>query len=103
MYDLAASWRIIIIASVTGVWKVQWILQIDSGCIKSMFCNHDGLFVRYGSALSNYTMENGPSTHNGEEKQIWERPWTLEEMRQNSASWSLAADSGVKTSPCVTS
>ncbi|XP_063047847.1 WASH complex subunit 2 isoform X2 [Engraulis encrasicolus] len=40
-------------------------------------------------------MENGPSTHNGEEKQIWERPWTLEEMRQNSASWSLAADSGL--------
>lgn len=41
------------------------------------------------------TMENGPSNYNGEEKQIWERPWTLEEMRKNSANWSLAADSGV--------
>ncbi|KAL2083608.1 hypothetical protein ACEWY4_021381 [Coilia grayii] len=40
-------------------------------------------------------MENGPSNHNGEEKQIWERPWTLEEMRQSSANWSLAADSGL--------
>ncbi|XP_076142304.1 WASH complex subunit 2A isoform X3 [Alosa pseudoharengus] len=40
-------------------------------------------------------MENGPSNYNGEEKQIWERPWTLEEMRKNSANWSLAADSGL--------
>ncbi|XP_078129951.1 WASH complex subunit 2 isoform X6 [Sander vitreus] len=34
---------------------------------------------------------NGPSTS----EQIWERPWTLEEMRQSSANWSLAADSGL--------
>lgn len=42
-------------------------------------------------------MANGPSKTEQSEKgaQIWERPWTLEEMRQNSASWSLAADSGV--------
>lgn len=40
-------------------------------------------------------MENGPSTHNGEAEQVWERPWTLEEMQSNSTNWSLAADSGV--------
>lgn len=42
-------------------------------------------------------MANGPSRSEQSEKgaQIWERPWTLEEMRQNSATWSLAADSGV--------
>ncbi|XP_062256903.1 WASH complex subunit 2 isoform X2 [Platichthys flesus] len=42
-------------------------------------------------------MANGPSQseHFGEDAQIWERPWTLEEMRQSSASWSLAADSGL--------
>ncbi|XP_068424088.1 WASH complex subunit 2 isoform X2 [Clinocottus analis] len=40
---------------------------------------------------------NGPSRseHLRKEPQIWERPWTLEEMRQNSANWSLAADSGL--------
>uniref|UniRef100_A0A3B4A4Y4 Uncharacterized protein n=1 Tax=Periophthalmus magnuspinnatus TaxID=409849 RepID=A0A3B4A4Y4_9GOBI len=26
---------------------------------------------------------------------VWERPWTIEEMKQNSANWSLAADSGL--------
>lgn len=36
---------------------------------------------------------NGPSSQ--KDTQMWERPWTLEEMRQNSANWSLAADSGV--------
>lgn len=42
-------------------------------------------------------MANGPSRseHLEKDAQIWERPWTLEEMRQNSANWSLAADSGV--------
>ncbi|KAI5108141.1 WASH complex subunit 2 isoform X2, partial [Silurus meridionalis] len=40
-------------------------------------------------------MENGPSHCNGEAEQVWERPWTLEEMRKNSANWSLAADSGL--------
>ncbi|XP_028845694.1 WASH complex subunit 2 isoform X3 [Denticeps clupeoides] len=40
-------------------------------------------------------MENGPNNHNGEEQHIWERAWSLEEMRRNSASWSLAADSGL--------
>ncbi|CAL9688330.1 unnamed protein product [Knipowitschia caucasica] len=29
------------------------------------------------------------------EAQVWERAWTIEEMRQNSTSWSLAADSGL--------
>lgn len=40
---------------------------------------------------------NGPSKseHLEKDAQIWERPWTLEEMRQSSANWSLAADSGV--------
>lgn len=40
---------------------------------------------------------NGPSRseHLEKDAQIWERPWTLEEMRQSSANWSLAADSGV--------
>ncbi|XP_026210937.1 WASH complex subunit 2 isoform X3 [Anabas testudineus] len=42
-------------------------------------------------------MPNGLSRSEQSEKgaPIWERPWTLEEMRQNSASWSLAADSGL--------
>ncbi|XP_047668068.1 WASH complex subunit 2C isoform X3 [Tachysurus fulvidraco] len=40
-------------------------------------------------------MENGPSNCNGEAEQVWERPWTLDEMRINSANWSLAADSGL--------
>ncbi|XP_068183938.1 WASH complex subunit 2 isoform X2 [Antennarius striatus] len=40
---------------------------------------------------------NGPSTGERLEKdaQIWERAWTVEEMRQNSHNWSLAADSGL--------
>ncbi|XP_030298012.1 WASH complex subunit 2 isoform X3 [Sparus aurata] len=42
-------------------------------------------------------MANGPSRsdHLENDAQIWERPWTLEEMRQTSANWSLAADSGL--------
>ncbi|XP_056326514.1 WASH complex subunit 2A isoform X2 [Danio aesculapii] len=40
-------------------------------------------------------MENGPSNHNGEAEQVWERPWTLEEMQKSSTNWSLAADSGL--------
>ncbi|XP_053188839.1 WASH complex subunit 2 isoform X1 [Scomber japonicus] len=42
-------------------------------------------------------MANGPSRseHLEKDAQIWERPWSLEEMRQSSASWSLAADSGL--------
>lgn len=40
---------------------------------------------------------NGPSRidHLEKDAQLWERPWTLEEMRQSGANWSLAADSGV--------
>uniref|UniRef100_A0A8C3G1I3 WASH complex subunit 2C n=1 Tax=Cyclopterus lumpus TaxID=8103 RepID=A0A8C3G1I3_CYCLU len=40
---------------------------------------------------------NGPSRSEYLKKdaQTWERPWTLEEMRQSSANWSLAADSGL--------
>ncbi|XP_044069707.1 WASH complex subunit 2 isoform X2 [Siniperca chuatsi] len=40
---------------------------------------------------------NGPSRseHLEKDAQIWERPWSLEEMRQSSANWSLAADSGL--------
>ncbi|XP_067466214.1 WASH complex subunit 2 isoform X2 [Thunnus thynnus] len=42
-------------------------------------------------------MANGPSRseHLGKDAQIWERPWSLEEMRQSSTNWSLAADSGL--------
>lgn len=43
-------------------------------------------------------MANGPSRNEHlehEDAQIWERPWSLEEIRQHSANWSLAADSGV--------
>ncbi|XP_041803233.1 WASH complex subunit 2 isoform X3 [Chelmon rostratus] len=35
------------------------------------------------------------SEHLEKDAHIWERPWTLEEMRQTSANWSLAADSGL--------
>ncbi|XP_042357922.1 WASH complex subunit 2 isoform X2 [Plectropomus leopardus] len=40
---------------------------------------------------------NGPSRseHLEKDAQIWERPWSLEEMRRSSANWSLAADSGL--------
>ncbi|XP_062319292.1 WASH complex subunit 2 isoform X2 [Osmerus eperlanus] len=39
----------------------------------------------------------GPSQSNpiGKDVQIWERPWTLDEIRQTGANWSLAADSGL--------
>ncbi|KAM9726555.1 WASH complex subunit 2 isoform 3-T3 [Menidia menidia] len=42
-------------------------------------------------------MANGPSraAYLDKDAQIWERPWSLEEIRQHSASWSLAADSGL--------
>uniref|UniRef100_A0A3B5LWJ1 FAM21/CAPZIP domain-containing protein n=1 Tax=Xiphophorus couchianus TaxID=32473 RepID=A0A3B5LWJ1_9TELE len=40
---------------------------------------------------------NGPSRSEAFSKdaQVWERPWSLEEIRQQSANWSLAADSGL--------
>ncbi|KAI4879762.1 hypothetical protein NFI96_030317 [Prochilodus magdalenae] len=41
------------------------------------------------------SMENGPSNYNGETEPVWERPWTLDEMRKTSSDWSLAADSGL--------
>ncbi|XP_016417452.1 WASH complex subunit FAM21-like isoform X2 [Sinocyclocheilus rhinocerous] len=44
--------------------------------------------------MSNF-MENVPSNHNGETEQVWERPWTLEEMQKSGTNWSLAADSGL--------
>ncbi|KAF7650000.1 hypothetical protein LDENG_00132330 [Lucifuga dentata] len=42
-------------------------------------------------------MANGLSRPESLEKdaQVWERAWTLEEIRQASANWSLAADSGL--------
>ncbi|XP_028325021.1 WASH complex subunit 2 isoform X3 [Gouania willdenowi] len=33
--------------------------------------------------------------HLDKDGRIWERPWTIEEMRQNGTNWSLAADSGL--------
>ncbi|XP_041123962.1 WASH complex subunit 2 isoform X2 [Polyodon spathula] len=39
---------------------------------------------------------NGTTEQNGSEgDHIWERPWSLEEMRKTSENWSLAADSGL--------
>ncbi|KAJ8361516.1 hypothetical protein SKAU_G00180410 [Synaphobranchus kaupii] len=46
------------------------------------------------SALSP-AVANGPSEQNGDGEQVWERPWSLEEIRKTSANWSLAADSGL--------
>ncbi|XP_078788157.1 WASH complex subunit 2 isoform X7 [Oryzias latipes] len=48
------------------------------------------------SALQEF-MANGPDRNNLLEKDahIWERPWSVEEIRQHSANWSLAADSGL--------
>ncbi|KAF6726845.1 WASH complex subunit FAM21, partial [Oryzias melastigma] len=42
-------------------------------------------------------MANGPARNELLEKDacIWERPWSVEEIRQHSANWSLAADSGL--------
>jgi hypothetical protein len=30
---------------------------------------------------------------------VWERPWSVEEIRRSSQSWSLAADAGVRDGP----
>nr|XP_039333750.1 WASH complex subunit 2A-like [Saimiri boliviensis boliviensis] len=30
---------------------------------------------------------------------VWERPWSVEEIRRSSQSWSLAADAGVRGGP----
>ncbi|XP_062852157.1 WASH complex subunit 2 isoform X2 [Trichomycterus rosablanca] len=40
-------------------------------------------------------VENGPSNYNNTAEHVWERPWTLDEMRNNCSNWSLAADSGL--------
>uniref|UniRef100_A0A8C6S3L8 Uncharacterized protein n=1 Tax=Neogobius melanostomus TaxID=47308 RepID=A0A8C6S3L8_9GOBI len=42
-------------------------------------------------------LTNGPSKseHSDKDAQIWERAWTIEEMKQNSNNWSLAADAGL--------
>ncbi|XP_040178115.1 WASH complex subunit 2C [Rana temporaria] len=37
---------------------------------------------------------NGPVSCTGEEA-VWERPWSLEEIRRSSHSWSLGADAGL--------
>lgn len=36
-----------------------------------------------------------PGTSQPGEKKLWERPWTVEELRKGSANWTLAADSGL--------
>uniref|UniRef100_A0A8C7X5A0 FAM21/CAPZIP domain-containing protein n=1 Tax=Oryzias sinensis TaxID=183150 RepID=A0A8C7X5A0_9TELE len=48
------------------------------------------------SALQEF-MANGPDRNDLLEKDahIWERPWSVEEIRQHGANWSLAADSGL--------
>jgi hypothetical protein len=30
-----------------------------------------------------------------EEPKIWEKPWSLEQIKSNSTTWSLAGDAGV--------
>lgn len=37
--------------------------------------------------------QNESSFSSGEK--VWERPWSFDEMRNNSANWTLAADAGV--------
>ncbi|KAL4640664.1 WASH complex subunit FAM21-like isoform X3 [Arapaima gigas] len=41
------------------------------------------------------SLANGLSQRDAEGEQLWERPWSLDEMRRSSATWSLAADSGL--------
>ncbi|XP_071010099.1 WASH complex subunit 2-like [Oncorhynchus clarkii lewisi] len=45
--------------------------------------------------MANVPSKSSKSNHTGKDGQVWERLWTLEEMRQTSANWSLAADSGL--------
>jgi len=37
-----------------------------------------------------------PSTSSNNGEKLWERPWTIEEMRKGSSNWNLAADAGVR-------
>lgn len=39
-----------------------------------------------------------PNTTPGNEDKIWERSWTVDELRKGSSNWTLAADSGVRLS-----
>ena len=32
----------------------------------------------------------------GEDKNVWDRPWSVDEMRDNATGWSLASDAGVR-------
>ncbi|KPP62263.1 hypothetical protein Z043_119560, partial [Scleropages formosus] len=41
------------------------------------------------------SLANGPSQRDPDGEQLWERPWSPDEMRRSSATWSLAADSGL--------
>lgn len=34
-------------------------------------------------------------TQSNEEPKIWEKPWSLEQIKTNSTTWSLAGDAGV--------
>uniref|UniRef100_A0A3P9K3T8 Uncharacterized protein n=1 Tax=Oryzias latipes TaxID=8090 RepID=A0A3P9K3T8_ORYLA len=43
----------------------------------------------------NYHINGEQLTPPSEDAHIWERPWSVEEIRQHSANWSLAADSGL--------
>lgn len=71
-----------------------------SACFPAQFSLPFGLGVALHSAKAvgavlqmsaqTVTLSNGPS------EQVWERPWSLDEMRKTSANWSLAADSGVR-------
>ncbi|CAJ1067657.1 hypothetical protein EPR50_G00178570 [Xyrichtys novacula] len=62
--------------------------------VNTLFCSRPQAFK-----MSEFQegITNGPSRGKlfQNDAQIWERPWTLEEMRQSSANWSLAADSGL--------
>ncbi|KAM7102675.1 WASH complex subunit 2C isoform 5-T6 [Ciconia maguari] len=47
-----------------------------------------------GAARPAVTM-NGTSQDAAEQEPVWERPWSLEEIRKGSQSWSLASDAGL--------
>ena len=46
-----------------------------------------------GAAAPETQQANEASAPDGVKK--WERAWTIQEMRQNSKNWTLAADAGV--------
>lgn len=52
-----------------------------------------GFLAHWPSSL--LTQMNGTPRDAAEPAPVWERPWSLEEIRKGSQSWSLASDAGV--------